>query len=140
MLTVVFVIFTVVLVIIAALGKPMGPWDKSRKIKRARILSVICILGYVWALAQLAIIISPAIKKLGTWYPALFGIFVSLKFISYVGVWHMKKWGAELMLLAYGLELSLGFSLDYTSPTNVVMGMISLAAVIPYYRQMNYNL
>jgi hypothetical protein len=108
--------------------------------KRPRAISSMCAMGYTWALVGLAIIISPSIKKLGTWYPALFGILVSLKFIGYVGVWHMKKWGVELILVAFSLEICLAYAVDYPSPTNIVMGIVSLIVFLPYYSKMNENL
>jgi hypothetical protein len=140
MISIILLLFTVVLLIVAALNKPDSINRKTPPVKRAKILSVVCVMGYLWALVGLAVIISPTIKKFGTWYPALFGILVSLKFISYVGVWHMKKWGVELMLLAYSLEVCLAFTLDFIAPVNIVIGILSLAAVLPYYRRMSQNL
>jgi hypothetical protein len=139
------VIAAVVSVIVFARRKSAAPRSHHPKkivsgSKRSGIISTMCILGYVWALVGLAIIISPTIKKFGTWYPALFGIFISLKFISYVGVWHMKKWGVELLLLAYSFEICLAYVLEYSSPTNIAIGILSLITFLPYYTRMQQNL
>jgi hypothetical protein len=41
---------------------------------------------------------SPATKKLGDWVPAVYGFIIALSFISYIGVWHMKRWGVEMYI------------------------------------------
>ena len=135
------IISSVILLIVAVSLRSGTPKQQRFNLqKRTRLIAAQCIIGYLWALVGLAIIISPTIKKFGTWMPALFGVFISLKFISYVGVWHMKKWGVELMILAYAFEIALGFSLDYLSITNIVLAILSLSLFIPYYKRMDANL
>ena len=137
----ILILFTAVLIITMVFFIKEKPNRRNVEMqRRTKLIGAMCIIGYVWSLVGLALIISPAIKKFGIFYPALFGICVSLKFISYVGVWHMKKWGLEFMLFAYGFEICIGITLDYVSITNIVIGALSLITFIPYYRKMGVNL
>ena len=63
---------------------------------RPVLLTIVCILGYVWIVFSFPAVFSPSVKKLGDWFPALFGLLVAGTFMSFIGTWHMKKWGAEL--------------------------------------------
>jgi hypothetical protein len=64
--------------------------------KRPRIISFICVIGFILSAGQIITISAPSIRNVAQWYPILYGTIISLRFISVVGVWHMKKWGAEL--------------------------------------------
>lgn len=115
--------------------------DKTLKLKkRPRLISVMCFTGYLWTLKSLPFVFSPPIKHMGDWFPAIFGLFLSLKFISYVGTWHLKKWGLELMILAFFLETSLAYAVDKISIADCIVGAISIFIFSFYYKRMDENL
>lgn len=108
--------------------------------KVPRIVSTLCYLGYASGLLGLIFVFSPQIKNLGAGYPALFGMIVALRFISYVGVSHMKKWGVHLLLGVFFADLILGIIIDRFSPGNIIIGALSLVFFIGYYKKMDENL
>jgi len=69
--------------------------------KRHWTITMICIAGYLSVVFTFPQVFSPSVKKLGMFVPALYGILVSAHFIACVGLWHLKRWGAELYLLAF---------------------------------------
>jgi hypothetical protein len=66
--------------------------------KRPLIISILAVAGFIASAFQIIAISAPSIRDVAIWYPILYGSIISLRFISLVGVWHMKKWGAELFL------------------------------------------
>ena len=64
--------------------------------KRPKIISILGVIGFIFSAGQIIAISAPDIRAVASWYPILYGSIISLRFISIVGVWHMKKWGAEL--------------------------------------------
>ena len=63
---------------------------------RPKIISILGVVGFVFSAGQIIAISAPSIRDVASWYPILFGSIICLRFISMIGVWHMKKWGAEL--------------------------------------------
>lgn len=111
--------------------------------KRPRIISIICILGYLSVLFTFPQVFSPPIKKLGVFMPAIYGILVSAHFIACVGIWYFKQWGVQLYLMAffaktlfYLLTDQIGLSLYVGSAFSVVFMFILLR----HYPKMNPNL
>src|SRR3972149_4061526 len=72
--------------------------------KRPKLLSLVCILGFIWIVFSFPAVFSPSVKKLGDWYPALFGLIVAISFISFIGVWHLKRWGVSLYIIAFFIK------------------------------------
>jgi hypothetical protein len=66
--------------------------------KRPRIISIFGVIGFIVSAGQIIAISAPSIRDVASWYPIVYGMVISLRFISIVGIWHMKKWGAELFL------------------------------------------
>ncbi len=64
--------------------------------KRPKIISILGVIGFIFSSGQIIAISAPAIRDVASWYPILYGSIIALRFISLVGVWHMKKWGVEL--------------------------------------------
>lgn len=64
--------------------------------KRPVIISILGVIGFIFSAGQIIAISAPGIRDVAGWYPILYGTIIALRFISLVGVWHMKKWGAEL--------------------------------------------
>lgn len=64
--------------------------------KRPKIISILGVIGFIFSAGQIIAISAPSIRDVASWYPILYGSIIAMRFISIVGVWHMKKWGAEL--------------------------------------------
>ena len=69
--------------------------------KRPLILSIICVIGFLWVVITFPGVFSPSIKKLGVFMPAIYGLIVAATFISFIGVWHLKRWGMELYAISF---------------------------------------
>jgi hypothetical protein len=114
-----------------------------RNAKRPGILTVICILGFTWVLITFPSVFSPDIKKLGIFMPAIYGLIVACTFISFIGVWHMKRWGAELYVLAFSAK-TLFFVFTHTFGASSISGVLfSIWFIVMYaihYRRMDVNL
>ena len=111
--------------------------------KRPRIITIICIIGYLTMLFSFPQVFSPAIKKLGLFVPAIYGVLVAAQFIAYVGLWFFKQWGVQLYLITFFARM-LFFILSGQHGALVYAGaVVSVLFVIPmlkYYRQMDTNL
>ena len=108
--------------------------------KRPAVITTACIIGYVAVVFYFIGVFAPEIKKLGDFYPALLGILVAANFISIVGVWHMKKWGAHLFIVVFFLKLIFSILVDSVGIAGTVVSVYFIASVLPYYRQLNANL
>ncbi len=111
--------------------------------KRPRIISIICILGYLSVVFTFPQVFSPQIKKLGTFMPALYGILVAINFIACVGLWYLKRWGVELYLavffakILFSLSISqIGFGFYFSTLFSLVFSII----LIRFYPKMSPNL
>lgn len=114
-----------------------------RNAKRPGILSLICILGFTWVLFTFPSVFSPEVKKLGIFIPAIYGLIVAATFISFIGVWHMKRWGAELYVLSFSAKI-LFFVFTHTFGLSSVLGILFsiwfIVTFLVHYRKMDVNL
>ena len=108
--------------------------------KRPAFLTAICISGYIWIVFSFIAVFSPEVKKLGDWYPALFGLVVALSFISYIGVWHMKQWGVNIFIATFFFKQVLHVLTDNISYVGIVVSVIYIIFFLIYYRRMDVNL
>src|SRR3972149_4441564 len=108
--------------------------------KRPRLLTLICLKGFIWSFINLIYVFSPVLKHQSIWLPALYGLTIALRFISYVGVWHMKKWGVHLFILDFsaGLAILSLYGIEINS-SSLVLGIISVITFPPYYQRMDEN-
>jgi uncharacterized membrane protein (DUF2068 family) len=110
---------------------------------RPKIISFICVIGFITVIFSFPQVFSPLIKKLGMFTPALYGAIIAFQFISYVGLWHLKQWGARLFVLSGFARIffnvlffdSLGFGFFLF----LVVLVFSIVYILKYYRQMNPN-
>jgi hypothetical protein len=112
-------------------------------LKRPKILTLICIFGYISALLTFPQVFSPPVKKLGALIPALYGILVALHFISCVGIWYLKKWGVQLYIMAFFAKALFAILADRTGPIFFLNLLISVAFVIVlmrFYVKLDENL
>ncbi|MBN8703086.1 MAG: hypothetical protein J0M08_08475 [Bacteroidetes bacterium] len=109
--------------------------------KRPLLISIACIIGYIWVVFMFPSIFSPAIKRMGSWIPALYGLVTALTFIAFVGIWHMKRWGVELFLANTLLKVCVELIFkDEIGIAGLSLSLILLAVFIVYYKRMNKNL
>jgi hypothetical protein len=109
-------------------------------LKRPRLISIICILGFIWIVFSFPSVFSPSIKKMGDWYPALFGLIVASSFISYIGVWHMKRWGVQLFIITFFIKEVLLILLEDLSYVGIAFSLFFLISMLFFYRRMDLNL
>ena len=108
--------------------------------KRPVLITTVCIIGFIWIVGSLPAVFSPSIKKLGDWYPALFGFLVAACFISYIGLWHMKRWGAHVFIGAFFLKEIILIIIDDVSYPGIVISVFFIACMTAYYKKMDVNL
>lgn len=111
--------------------------------KRPKIIGILGVIGFIFSAGQIIAISAPGIRDVGGWYPMLYGSIIALRFISLVGVWYMKKWGAELFayitIAKIGVQLLVG---DFGFASGIDAGFSVVFAIVfmCYYRRMGRDL
>ncbi len=111
--------------------------------KRPRIISIICIIGYLSVLFSFPQVFSPSVKKLGVLMPALYGILVAANFIACVGIWYFKQWGVQLYLISFfakTLFFLLTLQTGFTFYVGTTLSLVFMIILIRHYPRMNPNL
>lgn len=107
--------------------------------ERSKIISVICILGFIGVIFSFPQVFSPSIKKIGMFVPGIYGLIIALQFISFVGLWHFKQWGVlGFIVVFFGkLLFSIGIE-DYGVMFYIFMiySLISAFVLIRNYKMM----
>ena len=109
-------------------------------IKRPAIISIVCIIGYVWIIFSFPGIFSPAMKKQGELMPAISGLFIALSFIALVGVWHMKQWGVNLYTVTFFVRQTVLVLMNDISYPGLILSTIFIILFMVHYRKMDINL
>ena len=115
----------------------------AQVIKRPRILSILGVKWYIISAGQIIAISAPAIRDISSWYPMLYGSIIALRFISIVGIWHMKKWGVELFFYVTIAKIITQVLVGDFSGGAGVDSFLSVALVIVsmfYYKRMGRDL
>ena len=75
--------------------------------------------------------------------PAVYGLIVAATFISFIGTWHMKRWGPELYVISFCAKM-LFFVFTHTFELSSVLGILFSVwftiTFIIYYKKMDLNL
>ncbi|MES2679510.1 MAG: hypothetical protein V4635_06475 [Bacteroidota bacterium] len=111
--------------------------------KRPKIISFICIVGYLSVLLAFPQVFSPQVKKLGALMPALFGVLVAANFIACVGIWYYKQWGVQLYLLSFFAKILFNLSIDdlgFGFYFNLTLTVLFIFALLRFYPKMDRNL
>ena len=108
--------------------------------KRPRLITWICIIGFILVVLSMPSVFSPDTRRLGNFFPALFSLLISLRFIAYVGLWYMKRWGVELLLITFVATVIQGVLQKDVSVISIVYHLIILTLLIVRYRKMDRNL
>jgi uncharacterized membrane protein (DUF2068 family) len=111
--------------------------------KRPIVLTVFCIIGILWSLVNFIMVFSPFIKKLSDWAPAIYGIIVALQFISFIGIWHMKRWGVHLYIIAFFAKQIFAIVINDIGTMAIIGIILSVGFLVfffIYYRRMDDEL
>jgi len=111
--------------------------------KRPTSVTIICILGYLWIVFTFPGVFSPETKKIGDWIPAIYGLIIAGSFISYIGIWNMKRWGVEWYIVFTCIKLLFFSITDQLGITVTIGAFISICFIIIflfYYNKMSVNL
>ena len=108
--------------------------------KRPVLITIVCIIGFIWIVFSLPAVFSPSIKKLGDWYPALFGMIVAASFISYIGVWNMKRWGCSLFIITFFIKEIMFVLINDISFPGIIVSVFFITSMMAYYKRMDLNL
>lgn len=112
-------------------------------INRPKIITIICVVGYLSVLFTFPQVFSPGIKKLGALIPALYGVLVALHFISCVGLWYFKQWGVQLYLIAF-FSKTIFYMLSHQTGAmfyvNTLVSVVFIVILMKHFKLMNPNL
>ncbi|MBL7889779.1 MAG: hypothetical protein JNL24_09510 [Bacteroidia bacterium] len=110
------------------------------QIKRPVLLTVVCIIGFIWVVVSLPGVFAPEVKKIGDWMPAIFGFIRASMFISMIGVWYMKRWGVRLFIIVFFIKESVFLLIDNTNYFSIVLSIFFISSMLAYYKRMDPNL
>lgn len=77
---------------------------------------------------------------MGDWFPAIYGLLVASSFISFIGVWHMKRWGVQLYIISFFVKQMLFIYTNDISYIGIVFSVFFIASMMGYYSKMDRNL
>jgi hypothetical protein len=112
-------------------------------VKRPKIISAICIIGYLTIVFTFPQVFSPSIKKLGVFMPAIYGILVASNFIACVGLWYYKQWGVQLYLLSFFAKtffFVVIHQFTFGSYFATTLSVVSIFILLRFYSKMSPNL
>ena len=112
----------------------------KKEIKRPLLITLVCILGFIWSVVGFPSIFSPFVKKKGLWFPALSGLITALEFVAEVGVWYMKKWGVFLYLISALMAQIVALWIDNWSITHTIIQALFLLGSVFFVKRMDNNL
>lgn len=112
-------------------------------VKRPKVISIFCVKDFIISSGQIIMISYPGIREISKWYPVIYGLLTALRFMSLVGVWHMKKWGAELfaytLLVKVVVQIVMG-DFKGMSIADVLIVLPSAIIFMAFHRRMDRNL
>ena len=76
------------------------------------------------------------IKKISDWAPAIYGIIVALQFISFIGIWHMKRWGVLLCISAFFTKQIFSLFVDDINYIGIGLSVVFTVFFLIFYRKM----
>lgn len=111
--------------------------------QRPKIVSIICIIGYISVILTFPTVFSPSVKKIGTFVPAIYGFIVACNFMAYIGLWHMKQWGVQMYLFTFFVKtifLIVINDLGAGTIAGIVSTILFSVVLIRIYPKMDINL
>lgn len=107
---------------------------------RPKLLTIVCVIGFIWIVFSFPAVFSPSVKKLGDWFPAMFGLLVAFNFIAYIGVWHLKRWGVNLFIFTFFVKQTLYVLINDISYVGIALSVLSIITMLFYYKRLDVNL
>lgn len=114
-----------------------------QSIKRSKLVTIICMIGYAWVVLVFPSVFSPSIKRLGDFIPALYGFMVASTFIAFIGIWHMKRWGVHLYTSVFFIKQVFFYLInDYGMSTifGTILSVLFIVVFLYDYKNMSTNL
>lgn len=108
--------------------------------KRPILLSIVTIIGFIFTVFQFGIMMMPSIRKVGLFAPALYGLLVTITFIALIGIWHMKRWGVEMLLYVAFAKIIYLSLIDEMGMPGIVFLVLLIGGTLPFYKRMDRNL
>src|SRR3974377_2465075 len=102
--------------------------------KRPVIITILCIKNCLWVLKLFPSIANPMLKHYGDFFPPLYGVIVALVFISVIGIWHMKRWGVNMYIVAFFIKQLFLIATDDLSYVGIGVSAFSIIVFVIYYR------
>ncbi|MCE3265012.1 MAG: hypothetical protein K0R43_4091 [Pseudoduganella sp.] len=96
-----------------------GPKDAATN-ARPTSITVICVIGFLGAIATVMMLFSGVTRSIGAWYPPYLAFSSLVGLACFIGMWRMKKWAAYTYAGFAGLN----------QIVLLVMGLWNLAALI----------
>jgi len=109
---------------------------------RPKIISFICIIGFILVIFSFPQVFSPSIKKVGMFAPAVYGAIIAFQFISFVGLWHFKQWGAIGFLIVFFGKIYFNIYINDIGVlfyTYVAISVFSFIFILKHFKQMSPN-
>ncbi|MGL5892070.1 MAG: hypothetical protein ACRC3B_19410, partial [Bacteroidia bacterium] len=110
--------------------------------ERPRLITVLCVIHYIWTLIGFAGVLSPKVKHAGLYYPPLIGLVISLQFIALIGIWNRKRWGVHIYTYSVILYTLLQILLDRTDflGLDIFLALCLIGTCMFFYKRMDKNL
>ena len=107
---------------------------------RPKSISTVCVIGFILVVFSFPQVFSPAIKKLGMLIPAVYGAIIAFQFISFVGLWHFKQWGAIGFTMVFFCKIYFNIMINETGILfyiYIAICLFSFFFVFKHFRQMS---
>lgn len=100
--------------------------------RRPLILTILCILGFVAAAANVPTIFTDDARRVGHWFPPFLALSVVVTVICMIGLWKMHRWA----VLVYTGFAVLGFALALTVGSwNLTAQLVRVAVIVIMFSQ-----
>ena len=109
-------------------------------LKRPVILTIICVIGILWSMGNFVFVFSPTIKKINDWAPAIYGTIVAMQFISFIGIWNMKRWGVMICISAFFAKNIFSVFVNDISYIGIGLSVVFTIFFLIFYRKMDEEL
>lgn len=112
-------------------------------VQRPKSIRIIAGLGIVNTLFAFTMLFMPSVKRLGDFVPMILGIIITLQFVSYIGIWHMKQWGVQLFISMFCVRVMTFMFLDlygFRFYYNILLSIVFIIFFLIHYRKMDTNL
>lgn len=113
---------------------------KAKLTKRPILLTILCVLGFIWVVFTFPGVLSPDIKRQGAAYPPLLGLLIALQFIAFVGLWHLKRWGVHLFIYVFLGKTILLLQLNDINSIGVAVSIVFTGLFFIWYKRLDTNL